>query len=104
MTTPNVDACGAPGPLEIHSRHTQALVGEKVRLPLFSNRISGTLIRHEWSLISSPPSSGKLLAQPSGVTRLATSNTCERAYSDGFVPNFTADLPGLYVFEVRAAR
>jgi hypothetical protein len=92
--------CGSTlAPFAVHGQATTALVGEKQRLALWSNRLH-TELRFEWRLIDSPGGTTQVVVQPGGVSTM--SRDCEHAYSDCDVPNFTPDLPGLYVFEVRA--
>ena len=95
--------CGSPAaPLEVHGQPTTALVGEKQRLALWSNRRQDSELRFQWRLVSSPAGTGQAVVQSQGVSPMIRDWDCQHAYSDGSVPNFTPDLPGLYVFEVRA--
>ncbi len=101
MSIPIPIECGTVGPLEVHGQETHAIVGEKQVLVLWSNR-SKAVLRYEWTVRSAPATSRLFLAEPSGLTAEVATATCQKPYFNGSVPNFTPDLPGLYVFDVRA--
>lgn len=100
MSLPSDVSCGSPGPLEVHGQRSTALVGEKQRLTFWSNREDGHL-HYQWRLLHSPAGSLQRVEQPTGDSTL-TKAPCLQVYFDGTVPNFTPELPGRYVFEVRA--
>jgi hypothetical protein len=100
MTIASNESCGVTGPLEVHGENLWARNGQKLILPLWSNRDDADL-HYEWRLIQAPEGSVQQVEQPSGDSTL-TAPGCRQVYVDGRVPTFTADVPGNYVFQVRA--
>lgn len=103
LPTQAAAACQPHSPqLALRAEPQAHAVGETFVLPLWTNRLdrstSAGQLDYRWRLARAPGDSAAELRDAAGRSRLTTDG-CQVVYEVPTVPAFTADVPGVFVFE-----